>query len=332
MTEPRDRNAQLLGLLGAGALALTACSGADASEGETIQISGSSTVAPITELVAADGGFDVEVAAEGTTSGFERFCAGQTQINNASEAIPGEGQPVDFVAICEENGVEFIELPIGLDSLALVRHQSNDFATELTLEELRAIWEPESTVTSWSDVRPEWPDEQIELVGRPAGSGTFDVFTHQVVGETGQIREDYRMTDDLDQLATWISEDENALGFMGIGNYYTAADDEVREQISTVEIDGVAPTLENAQNGSYTPLTRPLFIYVSTDALETNAAVEEFVTYYVDNAYEIMPRTFFYRLAEADYGDVRDRLNSGTTGSLYEGDPFREESVTELLQ
>lgn len=332
MTEPRDRNAQLLGLLAAGALALTACSGADASEGGVIEVSGSSTVAPITDLVTLDGGFSVEVAAEGTTSGFERFCTGQTDINYASEAIPGEGQPVDFLAMCEENGVQFIELPIGLDSLVLVRNQSNDFATELTMEELRSIWGPDSAVSTWSDVRAELPDEQIELVGRPAGSGTFDVFTHHVTGEAGQILEDYRKTDDLDELASWIAEEENALGFMGIGNYYTAADDEVREQISTVEIDGTAPTLENAQSGAYTPLTRPLFIYVSTESLGENPAVEEFATYYVENAYDIMPRSFFYRLPESDYATVLDRLESGTTGSLYEGDPFREEPVTELLR
>lgn len=169
------------------------------------------------------------------------------------------------------------------------------------------------------------------LAGRPAGSGTFDVFTHHGVGETGEIRDDYQKTDDLDQLATWISEDENALGFMGIGNYYTAADDEVRDQLSSVSIDGVAPTLENAQNGSYTPLTRPLFIYVNLESLEENEELEEFVSYYVENAYEIMPRTFFYRLTEDDYESVRHRLETQTTGSLYEGDPLREEQVSELL-
>ncbi|NLS10737.1 hypothetical protein HGQ17_12190 [Nesterenkonia sp. MY13] len=118
---------------------------------------------------------------------------------------------------------------------------------------------------------------------------------------------------------------------MGIGNYYTAADDEVRDQLSSVSIDGVAPTLENAQNGSYTPLARPLFIYVNLESLEENEDLEEFVSYYVENAYEIMPRTFFYRLTEDDYESVRHRLETRTTGSLYEGDPFREEPVGELL-
>ncbi|NLS10736.1 hypothetical protein HGQ17_12185 [Nesterenkonia sp. MY13] len=173
-----------------GVLALTACGGDAEASGDPIVARGSATVAPITELIAADGGFDVEVNADGTTTGFEAFCSGDVDINNASEAIPGPEAQTDFLSQCEQNGVEFIELPIGLDSLTVVRNQANDFAGDLTMEELQAIWEPGSEVTTWSDLRSEWPDEEIVLAGRPSGSGTFDVFTHYVVGETGGIRDD----------------------------------------------------------------------------------------------------------------------------------------------
>lgn len=304
---------------------------AETEQTEAIQISGSATVAPITELMASESEADVDVAAEGTTDGFERFCNGETAINNASEAIPGEGQPVNFVELCEENGVDFIELPIGMDTLTVVRHQDNEFATDLTVEELQQIWETDSEITTWSDIRSEWPDEEIELAGRPSGSGTFDVFTHQIMGEAGEIRDDYMATNDLDELVDWTAERENALAFMGIGNYYSQGESESREEISTVAVDDVVPSLENAQDGSYTPLTRPLFIYVAEEALEEDEAVADFIDSYLDSAYDVLPRTFFYRLPEDSYDQVSQRLEDGETGSLYEGDPFLEDSVIDLL-
>ncbi|GAA1824971.1 PstS family phosphate ABC transporter substrate-binding protein [Nesterenkonia flava] len=330
MTRPRTTALAAAGTVLMAAM-LSGCGEDQAQAAQTIRISGSATVAPITELMAREGDFSVEISREGTADGFQRFCAGETDINNASEAIPGEGQPVDFLSLCEDNGVEFLELPIGMDTLTVVRHLENDFASEMTVDELRAVWEPGSDVRTWSDIRPDWPEEQIDLAGRPAGSGTFDVFTHQIVGETGQIREDYFATDDLDELVDWVAEHPNALAFMGIGNYYSAGDDESRDVISTVAVDGVVPTLENAQNGSYQPLTRPLFIYVSTSALQENDAVAEFVEHYLNSAHDVLPRTFFYRLPERSYEAVQSRYEDGETGTLYEGDPFREDSVVDLL-
>ncbi|MCT1606480.1 PstS family phosphate ABC transporter substrate-binding protein [Nesterenkonia massiliensis] len=325
------RGRSVAALFIAAGLGISACAAGEAHAGQTVLISGSSTVAPITELVAREGGFDVEISAEGTTDGFQRFCTGQTDVNNASEAIPGEGQPLDLLSLCQEKEVEFIELPIGIDTLTVVRHLDNEFAASMTMDEVQEVWAPDSEVTTWSQIRPEWPDEEIELAGRPPGSGTFDYFTHHVVGQTGEIRDDYFATDDLDELMDWVAEHENALAFMGIGNYYSAGDDESREEVSTVSVDGVVPTLENAQNGSY-PLTRPLFIYVSVQALEEKSSVGEFVEHYLENAHETLPRTFFYRLPGDAYESVQQRYEDTVTGSLYEGDPFRAESVTELLQ
>ncbi|MBB3037538.1 PstS family phosphate ABC transporter substrate-binding protein [Hoyosella altamirensis] len=313
------------------ALALLVTPGCSSSEAAApIEVSGSSTVAPITEAIARDGRFDVAVTPEGTTDGFARFCNGETPINNASEAIPGPGQRTDYVAMCAENGVEYIELPIGLDALSLVRNEANDFAQDLTLDELKRIWSPDSGITRWSDIRPDWPAEAISLYGRPDGSGTFDYFTHFAVGEAGSIRSDYRATDDMAELARWIAEDENSLGFMGAGNYL-AADEEYRDRIANVSVEGVAPSRSNAQDGTYQPFTRPLFIYVSASAAE-DAAVADFVEYYLRTVRGMLPRVFFYALPADAYPLVQQRFDDRITGTMFGGDPFTARPIMETLQ
>ncbi|MGO2112324.1 MAG: PstS family phosphate ABC transporter substrate-binding protein [Pseudoclavibacter sp.] len=294
---------------------LTGCA-TTAGEGAEITVSGSATVAPITQAVADQGRFAVDVAAEGTINGFERFCAGETDINDASTAIPQE-----FVTACAENGVEFVELPVGLDAMTLVRNESNSFAADLTMAELAEIWAPDSTVNTWADVRPEWPDDEISLYGRPDGSGTFDFFTHTVNGEPGEIRDDYQATNDMVELTTWVAEDENALAFMGVGNYLEA-DEEQRDRITNVAIDGVMPTLEHAQSGEYTPFTRPLFIYVSLQAVDENPAVAEFVDYYVDYVPNVLPFTGFYGLGDEVAELVQARWEARTPGAMFDGEEF----------
>lgn len=323
-----NRVLRLGAVLAAATLTLAACGGN--SNAESITISGSTTVAPITQAVATDGKFSIDMTIEGTTAGFERFCAGETHINNASEAIPGSGQPVDYIQKCADSGVEFIELPVALDALSIVRHIDNDFAMDLTLDELSRIWEPDSTVTTWSDVRPEWPNEDIVLVGRSAGSGTFEYFTHHVTGEVGAIRDDYQATEDSTELVDAIAADPNALGFVGVGNYL-AADESVRDVITTVAVDGVEPTLANAQNGSYSPFTRPLFLYVSVGALEENEDVAKFVEHYLESVHDILPRVHFYRLPADAYENVAARFEARSTGSTFEGDPYKFASVEDLF-
>ncbi|GGA75451.1 phosphate ABC transporter substrate-binding protein [Pseudoclavibacter endophyticus] len=295
--------------------ALTGCATA-ANEGAEITVSGSATVAPITQAVADQGRFAIDLAAEGTINGFERFCAGETDLNNASTAIPEE-----FVASCAENGVDFVELPIGLDAMTLVRNEANSFATDLSMTELADIWAPDSTVTTWADVRSEWPDDEIGLYGRPDGSGTFDFFTNTVNGEPGSIRDDYQATNDMVELTSWVADDENALAFMGVGNYLEA-DEEQRDRITNIAIDGVMPTLEHAQSGEYTPFSRPLFIYVSLQAIEEKAAVAEFVDYYVDYVPNALPFTGFYGLGDEVTELVQARWEARTPGAMFDGDEF----------
>lgn len=297
---------RILTVVAAAALLLTGCA---ATSDDPIRVTGSSTVAPITEHMARMQHVAIDVTTDGTLDGFEEFCRGESHLNNASVPITGA-----YEALCEEHDVEFIELPIALDALTVVRNSANGVVQDLPMEELGAIWAPDSEVTTWADVRDEWPDEEIVLVGRPEGSGTFDYFTTAVNGEAGQIREDYRATDDIDELTGWIAEDRNALGFMGVGNYL-AADESDRNVMATVSVDGVEPSLAGVQDGSYRELTRPLFLYVSVPALDEREDLQGFVEEYIDDAYAAMPLVYYYRFNEETYDEVRARLDERVTGS-----------------
>ncbi|GAB97175.1 phosphate transport system substrate-binding protein [Kineosphaera limosa] len=302
------------------ALGLASCGARLGSGSGPIEVSGSSTVAPITTLVAREGGFDVTVEAEGTGSGFERFCAGETAINNASTAIPGAGQPVDYVAQCEQSGIEFLELPIGLDAISVVRNSQASFVDELTRAELRSIWAADSGVSSWSQVRAEWPDEPIGLYGRPDTSGTHASFSHAITQNADGLRTDYTATDDLAQLSQWIADDPGGLGYMGVGNYLSTTH-EHQARVTTVAVDGLQPSLADAQSGRYGNLTRPLFLYVSTKALE-DEGVARFVEYYLESAPSVLPRTYFYPLDRGAYIHTKERFAARTAGTVYGGDPF----------
>src|SRR5690554_4647834 len=201
---------------------MAACGGGAGGGEETgsVRIDGSSTVFPITEAVAEEfmaetaGAVRVTVALSGTGGGFRRFCAGETQISNASRPIDASE-----AAACELAGIEYIALPVALDGLSLVVHPSNDFAQCLTMEELGRIWEPGSTVDNWSQVRPEWPDRPLRLYGPGTNSGTFDYFTEEVAGETGASRSDYTASEDDNVLVQGVSGDPNALGYFGFAYY-----------------------------------------------------------------------------------------------------------------
>ena len=290
-------------LAAAAALTLGACAGSGSGTGsgsgagEAFTITGSSTVEPITRYMLNRYNFDAELEAVGSTDGFDKFCAGDADINNASVAIPGSESPVDYQAKCAEAGVDFFELPIGLDAITIVKHADNDWATDLTVEQLHDIWSKESTVTTWSDIDPSWPNETINLYGRPTGSGTLGVFEDMVLGND-TIRDDYQSSDDIQELSTWVSEDVNGLSFMGIGNYL-ATEGTVRNKIDNVLVDGIAPTADEAKSGNY-PLSRPLFIYVNAESAKKDN-VGEFVTTYLDNAEAVMPRVYFYQLPEEVY-------------------------------
>ena len=292
--------------LAAVAALVTGC-GSDNTPGEdAIKVTGSSTVEPITSYMANRYDFDVDIDAVGSTDGFDVFCAGDADINDASVSIPA-----DYQKACADAGVDFIELPIALDAITLVKHRDNDWAQDLSIQQLHDIWAKDSSVTKWSDIDPSWPDEEITLYGRPDGSGTLGVF-EQLVLDGDEIRDDYQSTDDIQELSKWVSEDVNGLSFMGIGNYL-ATEDPTRNRIDNVLVDGVAPSVDEAKSGNY-PLARPLFIYVNGDSAKRDD-VNEFVTTYLDKVEAVLPRVYFYQLQEDEYDKAKKRYEDRETGA-----------------
>jgi phosphate transport system substrate-binding protein len=252
----------------------------------TIQIDGSSTVAPISQTVteafnAEEPGVNVAVGTSGTGGGFEKFCNGDIDIADASRPIED-----DEKAACAKNSVEFVELTIAIDGLTVVVNKDNDFVECLTIDDLKKIWEPDSKVTTWKDVDDSWPADEIQLYGPGADSGTFDYFTDVIVGEEGASRKDYTQSENDNQLVRGVSGEENALGYFGYAYYIESTD-----ELKAVQIDGgagcVSPTETTIEDGTYAPLARPLFIYPSTTALGEEH-VQAFVEFYLDNVSEIV--------------------------------------------
>jgi phosphate transport system substrate-binding protein len=285
-----------------------------------IAVEGSSTVLPITQAAAEafsqeNPDVRISVGGAGTGDGFEAFCAGETQISDASRPI----DPEEEIPACKENGVEYIEIPIAFDGLSIVVNPQNDFATDITTEELKTLWEPaaEDRITQWSQVRPEWPDQEITLYGPGTESGTFDYFTDEVVGEEGASRSDYQASEDDNVLVQGVSGDPNSLGYFGFSYYETNQD-----TLKALAVDGVDPTTETIRSGDY-PLSRPLFIYVSTQALEENKAVGPFVDFYLENLDQIVELARYVTLPESLAQEARKQWENRTTGTVYteDGEP-----------
>ncbi len=271
--------------------------GGETSSGE-IQIDGSSTVYPISSAIAErfqddDQGTQVAVGQSGTGGGFEKFCAGEIDIADASRPIEADEEEA-----CEAEGVEYAELKVAIDGISIAVHKDNDFAECLTVEELKTIWEPSSEVQTWQDVRDSFPAEDIKLYGPGADSGTFDYFTDVVMGEEGSSRSDYTASENDNQLVNGVAGDGFALGYFGFA-YYIENTDKVRA-VAVDSGDGcVEPTEESIGGGDYTPLARPLFIYPSTASLE-ESHVAGFVEFYLDNVVDIAPEVGYVALPDAD--------------------------------
>lgn len=286
--------------------ALTAC-GDDkkASQGNgatlagEIKVDGSSTVAPITEAMAEE--FNIEnqdvkipVGVSGTGGGFKRFTVGETDIQDASRPIKDAEKEV-----AKANGVEYTDLTVAYDGVTVAVSKDNDFVDSLTVEELKKIWEPNSTVKTWNDVRSEWPKEEIKLYTPGPDSGTFEFFTEQIVGEAKAMRSDVNPSEDDNVLVQGVSGDKNAIGFFGF-SYYKENEDKLK----AVKIDAgkgsIEPTFDNIKDGTYAPLSREIFIYVNNASLE-RAEVTSFVDFYLTNASSIVPEVGYIPLTEDGY-------------------------------
>ena len=294
-------------LVGVMALSLAACGGGTETEGEapdtsltgTIAIDGSSSVFPITEAIAEEfnGTYPevrVPIGVSGTGGGFKKFTAGETDISNASRPIKDEEAQA-----AAANGIEYIEMTIAYDGLSVLVNPANDWVESLTVEELKMMWAPDSTVKTWSDIRSEWPNEEIKFYAPGTDSGTFDYFTEEINGESGAIRPDFTASEDDNVLVQGIAGDKNAIGFFGYAYY-----EENQDKLKLVAIDNgsgpVTPDFDTIQDGSYSPLSRPIFIYINKAALDKPEVVE-FVTFFNTVAEEIIPEVGYVALPSADY-------------------------------
>ncbi|MYA50645.1 MAG: PstS family phosphate ABC transporter substrate-binding protein [Chloroflexi bacterium] len=251
----------------------------------TIQIDGSSTAFPVSQAVAEEfrkeqPNVQVNVGVSGTGGGFKRFTVGETDISNASRPIKDSEREA-----AAANGIEFIEMRIGTDGLSVMVNNANDFVDCLTVEELNAVWKPGSTINNWQDVRAGFPDQRLRLYGPDTDSGTFDYFTEEVNGEAQVSRADYTASADDNVLVQGIAGDRGSLGYFGYAYYQ-----ENKESLKVVAVDGgdgcVTPEPSTIEDGSYKPLSRPLFIYVNAESLE-KPEVKAFVTFYMDHGYQL---------------------------------------------
>jgi len=289
---------------------LISCGGGESSSSESVQnntivgavkIDGSSTVYPITEAVAEEFRVDqpeikVTIGVSGTGGGFKKFSRGETDINDASRPIKEKE-----VKVCEENNVSYVELTVAYDGLAVLINTENDWVDYFTVDELKKIWEPsaQGTITTWNQIRPEWPNEPFSLYGPGVASGTYDYFTEVIVGESGASRGDYTASEDDNVLVQGIAGDKNAIGFFGLAYY-----EENKEKLKLVGVDNgagaILPTTETVKTGEYAPLSRPIFIYVS-DTGAKKAAVNEFVEFYLTNASELVSDIGYIALPNEEY-------------------------------
>lgn len=292
-------------LAGATALlvaSLSGLSGVQAAD-KLIQVDGSSTVYPITEAVAeefqkANKGVNVTVGVSGTGGGFKKFCRGEIDISDASRPIKDKE-----IKACKEAGIKYIELPVAYDALTVVINPKNEWVKEMTVDELKTMWEPaaQGKVTKWSQVNAKWPDAPIALYGPGADSGTFDYFTEEVVGKSKASRGDFTASEDDNVLVQGVAQDKNALGYFGFAYYV-----ENQNRLKAVPVvnpktgKAVLPSLENVENGTYAPLSRPIFIYVSEKSLK-KPEVKNFVNYYLQHAAKLSKEVGYVPLPKKEY-------------------------------
>ena len=325
-----------VGLLLVLTFAIAACGGSGASESEGVSgnfsIEGSSTVQPITQAAAElfreqNPEARIEVGGAGTSDGFEAFCNGETQISDASRPI----DVAEELPVCEENGVEFIEIPIAYDGISVVVNEQNDWTTDVTSEELKTMWEPaaEGKINRWNQVRSSWPDRPLDLYGPGTESGTYDFFNETIVGNEEEVnRSDYEASEDDNVLVQGVAGDVNALGYFGYSYYENNTD-----KLNVLAVDGVKPTPDSIRSGEYV-LSRPLFIYVSTDALKKNKAVEPFVDFYLDNLDKLVRAAKYVTMPNSLEKEAYAQFEDRTTGTVFnaDGEPKGGDLETALKQ
>jgi len=300
-----------------------------------IAIDGSSTVYPITEAVAEEfqkskkGEIKVTVGISGTGGGFKKFCRGEIDISDASRPILKKE-----IDACKEQNIEYIELPIAYDGLAVLVNTKNDWTKTMTVADLKKIWEPaaQGKVMTWKDVRPEWPDAKLKLFGPGADSGTFDYFTEAINGKSKASRGDFTASEDDNVLVQGIAGDKNALGYFGLAYY-----EENKGKLHVVPIvnpalgKAITPSLQTVMDGTYAPLSRPLFIYISKKSL-AKPEVKEFVEFYLKNAASLTKQVKYVPLPVNAYKLATERFAKQKTGSMFGGEEKIGMKIEDLMK
>lgn len=295
------------------------------AQSKIIRIDGSSTVFPITEAISEEfqksfSGHKVTVGISGTGGGFKKFCRGETDIQNASRPISAEE-----ISICGQAGVKYLELPVAYDATVLVVNLKNDWVKDISVEDLKKIWAPEAKgkIMKWSDVNPLWPKEKLNLYGAGSDSGTFDYFTEAIVGKAKASRTDYTASEDDNTLVMGVSNDKFALGYMPLAY--------AQENLTKLKILGVRggdkspmkgqtvmPSKATVEDGSYYPLSRPVFIYVSENGLK-RSEVKSFVEFYLKNAQKLVSDVKYVPLPAKAYELGLEHFKKGRMGTVFDG-------------
>jgi phosphate transport system substrate-binding protein len=327
------RTAMALGMAAAAAGALGAAPTAALADA-IIKVDGSSTVFPITEAAAEEfqkskkGKVKVTVGVSGTGGGFKKFCRGETDISNASRPIKEKE-----MAACKEAGIAYIEIPVAYDALTVVINPKNSWANTLTVAELRKMWEPEAQgkVMKWSDVNPKWPNAKLALFGPGADSGTFDYFTEAVNGKEKASRGDFTASEDDNVLVQGVSRDKNAIGYFGY-TYYAENKDKLKAATVVNPATGkpVMPSEKTVEDGSYAPLARPIFIYVSAKSAD-KPEVKEFVEYYIQHAAKFVKEVKYVPLPASAYKTAMDHFHKKKLGTVFAGKGAVGVKIHELL-
>ncbi|WP_240141369.1 PstS family phosphate ABC transporter substrate-binding protein [Nitrosomonas sp. HPC101] len=309
--------------------------GTTISARQLVKIDGSSTVFPITEAVAEDfqiakrGSVMVTAGISGTGGGFRKFCRNEIDIVNASRPILSSEMEQ-----CRNAGVQYIEMPIAFDALTVVVNPGNDWVQSMTITELKKIWEPaaQEKILKWNQINPAWPNARIKLFGAGADSGTFDYFTEAVVGRAKSSRGDYTASEDDNVLVQGVTSDLYALGFFGFAYYV-----ENHKKLKAVAIDngsgdgGILPSVLTVRNGSYQPLSRPLFIYVNVKSVD-KPEIREFVGFYMQHAQQLVEEVRYFPLKKEFYDLNIKHLENKTLGTAFGGEAGMGISIEELYK
>ncbi len=320
-------------------IAMVLIGGAETAEAgrKIIRIDGSSTVFPVTEAIAeefqaAHRGTMITIGVSGTGGGFKKFCRGDIDITNASRPI----KPTE-IEQCKKGNVQYIELPISYDGLAIIVNKSNDWIDSITVKELKKIWEPaaQRKILRWNQINPSWPDKEIHLFAPGVSSGTFDYFTKAINGEEGASRGDFTASEDDNVLVQGISSDKGGMGFFGLA-YYEYNSDKLKLIPVDDEIDSngkgpIIPTVDTVNDGTYQPLSRPIFIYVDKAKVEARPELATFIQFFLDNSAALSEEVGYIPLPAEIHRLAVERFKGRVEGTVYEG-AKKDASVEELMR